>query len=129
MNTTLIQIAHASSGPYTDITDTLASGSFRVTPKIYAPKRGQSPLTGATYGGMVATKREITSACKPLPSDKAQTLLQLVAPEYVYINYLDPELGWRTSVRMLSANSPAAVIREIRGALYWQGISIKLTEV
>ena len=125
----LLEISETENGTYTDVTDIITPGEFSVTPVQFAPKRAQSPLTGNNYGGLVATKRQLDSECNPLTDAQANTLLPLVAPEYVWVNYRDPALGWRTGVKMLSGNAPAAAMTMMGGVLYWSGISFRLTEV
>lgn len=125
----LLEISTTENGTYTDVTDIITPGEFSVTPVQFAPKRAQSPLTGNNYGGLVATKRQIESVCNPLTQAETEAILPLVAPEYVWVNYRDPALGWRTGVKMLSGNAPAAAMTMAGGVLYWSGISFTLTEV
>lgn len=125
----LLEIATSENGTYTDVTDIITPGEFTVTPVQFAPKRAQSPMTGHNYGGLVATKRQLASACNPLTNAQTQVILPLVAPEYVWVNYRDPALGWRTGVKMLSGNAPAVAMTMAGGTLYWNGVSFTLTEV
>lgn len=125
----LLEISATENGTYTDVTDIITPGDFSVTPVQFAPRRAQSPLTGNTYGGLVATKRQLESVCNPLTQAETETILPLVAPEYVWVNYRDPALGWRTGVKMLSGNAPATALTMAGGTLYWNGISFTLTEV
>lgn len=125
----LLEISTTENGTYTDVTDIIAPGEFTVSPVQFAPKRAQSPLNGVWYGGIVTTKRSLDCRCNPLTDAEANTLLPLVAPEYIWVNYRDPALGWRTGVKMLSGNAPAAAMTMMGGVLYWNGISFTLTEV
>lgn len=125
----LLEISTTENGTYTDVTDIITPGEFSVTPVQFAPKRAQSPMTGNNYGGLVATKWQLGSACRPLTQAQTEAILPLVAPEYVWVNYRNPRLGWQTGVKMLSGNAPATALTMAGGVLYWSGVSFTLTEV
>ena len=125
----LLEIATSENGTYTDVTDIITPGEFTVTPVQFAPKRAQSPLTGNNYSGLVATKWQLSSKCSPLTQAQTEIILPLVAPEYIWVNYRNPRLGWKTGVKMMSGNAPATAMTMMGGVLYWNGISFMLVEV
>lgn len=126
--TKLLEIRN-SIGVYVDVTEKIEKGSFVVNRTRIAPKRGRSPIAGAGYAGQVAQKRELSASANPLTQDAAEDLLELIRPEYVYVNYLDPEIGWRRGVKCYSGNEPATAARIRGGVVYWEGISFQLSEV
>lgn len=125
----LLEISTTENGTYTDVTDIVMPGNFSVSPIQFAPKRAQSPLNGKTFGGLVSTTKKIDATCNPLTQTQTETLLPLISPEYVWVNYRDPELGWRTGIKMLSANAPATALSMVSGVIYWDGVTFSLTEV
>lgn len=133
MTTKLIEVSTTKTGKYTDITDYITPGELNITPTKYAPKKGRAPINGAMYGGLIAEKTEIKANCQPLTQQQTQTLLPLIKPERVWVNYLDPEQGWRVGVEFLSGNRPstALMVRKKNGAeiTYWDGITFELSEV
>lgn len=125
----LIEVSTTINGTYTDITDIVERGNFRVVPAQFAPKKAQSQMTGAIFGGLVKTNRQIIADCNQLTQAQTETILPLIANEYVYVNYRDPALGWREGIKFLSGNAPAAAMMISGGVLWWNGISFTLTEV
>lgn len=128
-----IEISTSASGTYTDITDYIALGGFKVQRNdVDSEKSGRSNLTGMMERMRVAVKQRIDATCKPLTQTQTQTLLALIKPQYVYVNYLDPEVGWRTGVKMYSNNVPAtSLFVKMNGTTevyYWTGITFPLIE-
>lgn len=125
-----IEISSTPTGAYTDITDYIALGGFKVQRNdVEAAEAGRSHVTGEMYRKRVATKQRIDCACKPLKQAETTVLLPLIKPEIIYVNYLDPETGWRTAVKMYSNNVPATSLFVDGNNYYWTDISFPLVEV
>lgn len=128
-----IEVSTTENGTYTNITDFIAFGGFKVQRNdVDAPNVGRSNLTGEMYRERVAIKQRIDCTCKPLTQDQTEVLLPLIKPVFVYVNYLDPEVGWRTGVKMYSNNIPAtSLMARERGnteEYYWTDIVFPLVE-
>lgn len=128
-----LEISHTLNGTYTDVTSYIVGGGFKVQRSdIESQKAGRSTLTAEYVRLRVATKQSIDVTCRPLSQTETQTLFALIKPEYVYVNYLDPEIGWRTGVKMYSNNVPAtSLFAKQEGnteTYYWTGITFPLLE-
>lgn len=128
-----IEVSSSQNGTYTDITDYIALGGFKVQRNdVDSDKAGRSNITGVMTRMRVTTKQRIDCNARPLTQNETQTLLALIKPEYVYVNYLDPEIGWRTGVKMYSNNVPATslFVKKVGTAevYYWTGITFPLIE-
>ena len=82
----------------------------------------------------VASKQNLKCTCRALEQSQTEILLPLLRPEYVYVNYLDPEFGWREGVKMYSNQIPATSLITKHGEdntikYYWTGIEFPLVEV
>lgn len=129
-----LEISHNQAGPYTDVSSFLAPGGFSVKRNDLEDKEaGRSTVTGRMYRKRIDSKQELTCTCKALEQSQTQILFPLIKPETVFINYIDPELGWRTGVEVYSNNVPATslVAKEEGGATryYWNDIKFPLIEV
>lgn len=77
----------------------------------------------------VATKIRLDISCRPLLAAEAQIVLTAIMPEYVTVQYYDPQAGTVVSKTMYSNNNPASYcIRKNNGREYWQGIDFPLVE-
>lgn len=85
-------------------------------------------LDGTMNRGRVCMKVKLEVTCRPLSSDEAHTILNLIEPEYVTVSYIDPQLGDRT-VQFYSNNVPATFcILKPDGTGWWDEISFPLVE-
>lgn len=133
MSVKYLEIASSAAGPYTDITGYLAPKGFKVQRNdLDSEKSGRSNLTGLMTRMRIGTKQRLDCTCRILTQSETQALLPLIKPEYVYVNYLDPEVGWRTGVKMYSNNVPATspFAREYgsTATYYWTDITFPLIE-
>lgn len=92
------------------------------------PNAGRT-LDAEMHRDRVAVKMRLDCSCPPLPADKAQLVLQAIAPEYIGVSYDDPQLGYRTNVRMYSNNVPATYCIRRDNTDWWMGIAFPLIEV
>lgn len=78
--------------------------------------------------GRIAIKRRLDITCRPLSTAEAKTLLNLIKPEFVEVEYTDPMDG-RIYATMYSNNVPATVMYiDEDGNARWKGISFPLIE-
>jgi hypothetical protein len=82
-------------------------------------------MDGTMHRERVTTKVRLDITCLPLTSEEARTVLNLVYPEYVDVEYTDPMYGtvYRT---MYSNNIPATYINTKTDR--WEGIAFPLIE-
>ena len=93
-----------------------------------------SPDTGRTLDALmhrsrVASKIRLDISCKPLTDSEASTVLNAIYPEYVTVQYTDPQAGGLVTRTMYSNNTPASYLlnREGQDDL-WDGITFPLVE-
>ena len=80
----------------------------------------------------IATKMRLDITLTTLPYKTLNTILNIIAEEYVSVYYLDPQKGWRTST-FYSNNNPASFLLYNAGGDYnedlYDSISFPLVEV
>lgn len=85
-------------------------------------------MDGIMHRSRVASKIRLDITCIPLKSEDAKTILNLIYPEYVTVEYTDPMYGLVTKT-MYSNNNPATFMAlHSDGTEYWEGISFPLIE-
>lgn len=85
-------------------------------------------MDGIMHRSRVASKIRLDITCIPLKSEDAKTVLNLIYPEYVSVEYTDPMYGLVTKT-MYSNNNPATFMAlHSDGTEYWEGISFPLIE-
>lgn len=93
-----------------------------------------SPDTGRTmdalmHRGRVASKIRLDISCKPLTDSQASTVLNAIYPEYVTVQYTDPQAGGLVTRTMYSNNNPASYLLNREGEEdLWDGITFPLVE-
>lgn len=93
-----------------------------------------SPDTGRTidavmHRGRVASKIRLDISCKPLTDSEASTVLNAIYPEYVTVQYTDPQVGGLVTRTMYSNNNPASYLLNREGEEdLWDGITFPLVE-
>ena len=117
-----------SASSLTDITAYVAFGGLKwQRSDIDSPNTGRA-LDSLMYRGRISTKIRLDITCKPLKSTDLQTVLNLILPEYVTVQYNDPMSGLVTKT-MYSNNNPATfLIVQPNGDEYWSGITFPLIE-
>lgn len=85
-------------------------------------------LDGIMHRGRITTKARLDLTFKPLPEEQMHTVMQLLYPEYVTVEYSDPLFGER-SARMYSnnINTTLRVSYNARKGL-WNSFSAPLIE-
>ena len=86
-------------------------------------------MNGTMLRQRVATKIRLDVTCRPLKTSDASTVLTAIMPEYVTVQYTDPQLGTTVTRTMYANNNPAKflIMRE-NGTEYWDGITFPLVE-
>lgn len=85
-------------------------------------------MDGTMHRGRIAIKRRIDVTCRPLSTEETRTLLNLIRPEYVEVEYTDPMDGVIYAT-MYSNNVPATVMTiGDDGKPVWKGIKFPLIE-
>lgn len=112
----------------TDILDYIAFRGVKWTRSdIDGPDAGRT-MDATMQRLRVATKIHLDITCRPLTSEEARIVLQLIYPEYVTVRYTDPMYGVVSKI-MYSNNNPACfLIRKQSGKEYWDGITFPLIE-
>lgn len=82
-------------------------------------------MDGTMHRERVTSKVRLDITCLPLSSADAQTVLGVIFPEYVDVEYTDPMYG-HVYKTMYSNNTPATYINTTTDM--WEGISFPLIE-
>ena len=95
---------------------------------VDGPDAGRN-MNGTMLRQRVATKIRLDVTCRPLKTSEASTVLTAIMPEYVTVQYTDPQLGTTVTKTMYANNNPAnfLIMRE-NGTEYWDGITFPLVE-
>lgn len=85
-------------------------------------------MDGQMHRGRIAIKKRLDITCKPLTTQQTMTLLNLIRPEFVEVEYTDPMDGVIYAT-MYSNNVPATImcINE-DGNPVWTGIKFPLIQ-
>lgn len=95
---------------------------------IESPEAGRMTMDGEMHRARVAIKKRLDISCRPLTTQESQTLLNLIKPEFVEVEYTDPMDG-RTVATMYSNNVPATVMSiDENGDPLWKGIVFPLVQ-
>ena len=85
-------------------------------------------LSGLMNRGRVTMKVKFDVKLRPLKQEEASMILNLIFPEYVNVEYIDPLLGAR-NVQFYSNNVPATFCMQTSdGELFWDELSFPLVE-
>lgn len=111
----------------TDVTDYIAYNGFQWQRSDVDGEGAGRDLSGDLRRNRVATKRRLDITCRPLTEAEAKILLTLIMPEWVTVNYYDPQAG-ETTRTMYSNNNPASFLMRKDGKEWWSGITFPLIE-
>ena len=112
----------------TDITSLIKHKGIKWTRNDIDSANAGRTLSGLMNRGRVTTKVKLEITCRSLSPEEAQMLLNLVYPEYVTVEYIDPQMGERVA-EFYSNNIPAtfcAIAPD--GTAWWDDISFPLVE-
>lgn len=113
-----------------DITSYIAFKGVKWTRfDIDAPDTGRT-MDGLMHRGRVTTKIRLDITCKPLTTAQASVVLNAIYPEYVTVQYTDPQAGGTVTKTMYSNNNPASFLinRDNAEDALWDGITFPLIE-
>lgn len=86
-------------------------------------------LSGILHRNRIRTRRRLDITCRPLYNREAQIVLSLIMPEWVTVEYYDPQEGGVITRQMYSNNNPAHYLQKYRdGRELWGGITFPLIE-
>ena len=112
-----------------DITDYIAYNGLKWQRNdVESPNAGRT-LAGTMVRDRVATKIRLDVKCRPLTSDELRTILNLINPVYITVEYNDPMTGHRSG-KFYSNNVPASFhMVGADGNEWWSEVSFPLVEV
>lgn len=121
--------AWGSSAAYTDLTPYLAYGGLKWSRNdIDASNAGRDTQDGLMHRARVAIKVRLDCTCKPLEQTDVTTVLTAIKPEWLQVQYFDPQEGSTQTKKMYSNNIPATFLIQHGTKQYWSGISFPLIE-
>lgn len=95
---------------------------------VDAPGSGRT-LDGKLRRNRVASKRRLDVKCRPLRTAEAAIVLSAIMPEWVTVEYTDPQEGAVVTRKMYANNNPASfAMIGPDGTEWWDGIEFPLTE-
>ena len=111
-----------------DITDFVAYQGFKWSRNdVDGPSTGRN-LQGRMIRDRVATKIRLDITCRLLTGSEHMELLNLLMPEFITVEYDDPQAG-RVQKTMYSNNhSSGYCIKKQNGTEYWHEVSFPLIE-
>lgn len=112
-----------------DMVPYIAYGGFQwQRSDVDGPDAGRD-LTGRLRRNRVASKVRLDVTCRLLKSEEAHIVLSAIQPEWVTVEYYDPEAGAVLQKTMYANNNPATFqIRQPDGTVWWSGITFPLVE-
>ena len=95
---------------------------------VESPNSGRITMDAQMVRGRIAIKKRLDVSCKELSTSDTMTLLNLIRPEFVEVEYTDPMDGLVVTT-MYSNNVPATVmVINEDGNPVWKGIKFPLIE-
>ena len=121
--------AYGSSGAYTDMIPYLAEGGLKWSRNdIDAAGSGRDTQDGLMHRARVAIKARIDCTCRPLTETELSTVLSVINPEWLQVQYTDPITNTLVTKKMYSNNIPAT-FQLMRGTTQlWAGVTFPLIE-
>ena len=111
-----------------DITPYIAYGGVKWQRSDVDGTDAGRDLNGDLRRNRVSTKRRLDITCRPLKHEEARIVLTAIMPEWVSVNYTDPQAG-EITLTMYANNNPASfLMREKNGVEWWTGITFPLIE-
>lgn len=112
-----------------DITPYIAYGGLKwQRADVDGPNAGRT-LDGTMIRDRRAIKIRWDVTCKPLTSAELSTVLTLIEPEFVLLNYSDPVTNALASDKFYANNFPTQFAMITRnGVEYWSGLSFPLIQ-
>lgn len=112
-----------------DITPYIAFGGVKWQRSDVDGEGAGRDLNGDLRRNRVATKRRMDITCRPMKSNEVSIVLSAIMPEFVTVEYTDPQEGAVVSKVMYSNNNPATyMLKQKNGTEMWGGITFPLIE-
>ena len=113
----------------TDIVPYIAYGGLKWQRSDVDGEGAGRMLDGTLERNGMATKIRLDITCRPLTANEASVVLSAVMPEWVSVEYSDPQIGSTVTKTMYANNNPASYLMKHRnGTEYWSGITFPLIE-
>ena len=123
-----LQIAPSQSGTYVDLTNYIALGGVKWSRNDIDAAGAGRDQAGLLHRARVAIKIRLDITCRPLLASEAKTVLDTIAPEWIWVKYLDVQSGTVLTKKMYSNNIPATYLMKQGNKEYWTGITFPLIE-
>ena len=112
-----------------DIMPYIAAGGIKWTKNDVSGGNAVTMMDGTTYRDRITTKYNWEISCKPLTASQQKTILELIQPEYVTVQYTHPLTNTIKSGTYYSNNFPSTyLVRRADGTDYWGGLSFPLVQ-
>lgn len=111
-----------------DVTDYIAYGGVQWQRSDVDGEGAGRDLNGDLRRNRVSTKRRLDITCRPLMESEAKTLLTALMPEWLTVQYYDPQAGITTKTMYANNNPASFLLRKDNGMEYWAGIAFPLIE-
>ena len=111
-----------------DVTDYIAYGGVQWQRSDVDGEGAGRDLNGDLRRNRVGTKRRLDITCRPLKESEAKTLLTALMPEWLTVQYYDPQAGIVTKTMYANNNPASFLLRKDDGTEYWTGITFPLIE-
>ena len=113
----------------TDFTDYIAFGGYKWQREDADGPGAGRDLTGDLTRNRLATKRRLDITCRPLNDQECAKILTAIMPEWVTVQYYDPQQGGMVTYTMYSNNNPATHEIHYRdGTSMWSGVTFPLIQ-
>lgn len=120
---------YGSAGAYTDLVPYLAFNGLKWSRNdIDAAGSGRDTQDGLLHRARVAIKVRLDGTCRPLEQTEATIVLTALKPEWLDVQYFDPQEGSIQTKKMYSNNIPATFLIQHGSKQYWEGITFPLIE-
>ena len=112
-----------------DMTPYVANGGIKWQRNdVDDPETGRA-LDAKMYRGRIASKIRLDITCRPLTTTEASVILSAIMPEYVWVQYTDPQTGSDVTKEMYANNNPATyLMKDEHNVDWWTGITFPLVE-
>ena len=114
----------------TDIVPYIAFGGLQwQRSDLDGPGAGRD-LTGYLRRNRIASKIRLDVTCRLLTNRELSTVLTAIMPEWVSVEYYDPQQGMVVTKTMYANNHPATYqIKHPDGTEWWAGVTFPLIEM
>lgn len=114
----------------TDITPYIAFGGIKWSRNDVDGASAGRMQTGEMHRDRLATKYRWDITCRPLTAAEQATVLALIQPEYITVQYTDPLTNTTKTGKFYSNNFPSTFcIRRPNGTEYWTGLAFPVIQV